>query len=96
MSAIVKLQAAMARTDKVNTDRENYASYVADRVEHGGWSSEDVAEYRAEVERIMKHGTNDEKAAASEFWAMKANEGGSERGINRRVRQSIAHERIAA
>ena len=72
MNALEKLKAAKKTADKSQADRDNYAAYIADRKDIGGWSSGDVAEYRAEVERIMKYGTDDEKAAASEFWALKA------------------------
>ena len=71
MNALEKLRAAKKTADKSQADRDNYRAYVDDRVAHG-WSVADVAEYRAEVERIMKHGTDDEKASASEFWALKA------------------------
>ena len=64
--------------ETLTVDQQNYKAYIADRKENGGWTQADVAEYRAEVERIMKSGTDDEKAAASEFWAVKA-----------RIRQSL-------
>lgn len=72
MNALEKLKAARATADKSQIDRKNYAAYVADRKRHGGWSQSDVDEYRMEVERIMKSGTDEEKAAAREFWALKA------------------------
>ena len=89
MGALLQLKAAKEKADKAQLDRANYAAYVADRKEHGGWTPDDVAEYRSEVERIMKSGTDDEKAAASEFWALKAT-GNSAIGINQRIRSSIA------
>ncbi len=92
MGALLQLKAAKEKADKAQLDRANYAAYVADRKEHGGWTSEDVAEYRREVERIMKSGADDEKAAAREFLALKAAEN-SAIGINQRIRSSIAHAR---
>ena len=74
----------------VANDRENYKAYVADRRENG-WTDEDVAEYREEVERIMKSGTDDEKQAARDFWRIKAAHW-PEAGINARIRASIASE----
>jgi hypothetical protein len=74
---------------KLEMDRENYAAYVQDRVE-SGWAPADVKEYRDEVKRIMKSGTDDEKAAASEFWAHKREQMiGSAKGINERIRADI-------
>jgi phage host-nuclease inhibitor protein Gam len=74
---------------KLEMDRENYAAYVQDRVENG-WSTADVKEYRDEVKRIMLSGTDDEKAAASEFWAHKREQMiGSAKGINERIRAVI-------
>ena len=88
MSAIEKLQTAKVKADSTQADRQNYASYIDAMREHG-WTEEDVAEYRTEVERIMKSGTDDEKAAASEFWALKAKQSQSS-GINQRIRSSIS------
>lgn len=68
---ISRLSAVKVEADGESADRENYAAYVADRIEYGGWSADDVAEYKAEVGRIMAEGTDDEKAAAREFWAGK-------------------------
>ena len=76
----------------VANDRENYKAYVADRRENG-WTDEDVAEYRTEVERIMKSGTDEEKQSARDFWRIKAAPG-PEAGINARIRASIASEQI--
>ncbi len=89
-----RLRAAKAKADGSEKDRDNYAAYVAERVENGGWSDADVAEYREEVGRIMKSGTADEKVAAREFWAHKVKNMGPERGINARIRAQI--ERDAA
>ena len=77
-----------------DTDRANYAAYVADR-RANGWTDEHVAEYAQEVGRIMKVGAMDEKLAASEFWASKAagNSSNCTMGINDRIRASIAQER---
>ena len=94
MNALERLKVVKAKSDHVATDRRNYKSYVDDRVVSGGWTDEDVAEYRAEVERIMQSGTDDEKAAASEFWALKAKQ--SVPDINARIRQSIAADRRLA
>ena len=94
MNALEKLKVAKLKADKSQVDRDNYAAYVADRKENGGWTTADVAEYRAEVERIMKSGTDDEKAAASEFWALKAKQ--SVPDINARIRRSIEHGRRMA
>ena len=90
MSAIEKLQTAKEKADSTQADRQNYAAYVDTMREHG-WTDEDVAEYRKEVERIMKLGTDDEKQAARDFWRIKA-EPGPEVGINARIRASIASE----
>lgn len=93
---ISRLSAVKAEADGENTDRENYRAYVADRVEHGGWSAEDVAEYKAEAGRIMTDGTDDEKDAAREFWEHKRHRN-PDVGINDRIRASIAAEnRLAA
>ena len=94
MNALEKLKVAKFKADKSQVDRDNYAAYIADRKENGGWTTADVAEYRAEVERIMKSGTDDEKAAASEFWALKAKQ--SVPDINARIRRSIEHGRRMA
>lgn len=94
MNALEKLKVAKFKADKSQADRDNYAAYIADRKENGGWTQADCAEYRAEVERIMKAGTDDEKAAASEFWALKAKQ--SVPDINARIRRSIEHGRRMA
>ena len=77
-----------------DTDRANYAAYVADR-RANGWTDEHVAEYAQEVGRIMKVCAMDEKLAASEFWASKAagNSSNCTMGINDRIRSSIAQQR---
>ena len=95
MNALERLKAVKSQADKAQQDRDNYAAYVADRKENGGWTSSEVAEYRAEVERIMKSGTDDEKAAASEFWAEKAKQSQAA-GINARIRRSIEQGRRMA
>lgn len=95
MNALERLKAVKSQADKAQQDRDNYAAYVADRKENGGWTAADVAEYRAEVERIMKSGTDDEKAAASEFWAEKAKQSQAA-GINARIRRSIEQGRRLA
>lgn len=89
MNALERLKAVKSQADKAQQDRDNYKAYVADRKENGGWTDADVAEYFDEVERIMKRGTDDEKAAASEFWALKAGRN-SARGINQRIRSSLS------
>jgi hypothetical protein len=89
-----RLKAAKAKADGGENDRANYAAYVADRVENG-WPESDVAEYRAEVGRIMATGTEDEKTAAREFWAHKAT-ANPETGINARIRASIAADKREA
>ena len=94
MNALEKLKVAKFKADKSQIDRDNYAAYIADRKQNGGWTDADVAEYRAEVERIMKRGTDDEKAAASEFWALKAKQ--SVPDINARIRRSIEQGRRMA
>ena len=94
MNALEKLKAAKFKADKSQIDRDNYAAYIADRKENGGWTQADVVEYRGEVERIMKSGTDDEKAAASEFWALKAKQ--SVPDINARIRRSIEQGRRMA
>ena len=95
MNALEKLKVAKFKADKSQIDRDNYAAYIADRKQNGGWTDADVAEYRAEVERIMKRGTDDEKAAASEFWAEKAKQSKLS-GINTRIRRSIEQGRRLA
>ena len=90
MSAIEKLQTAKAKADSTQSDRQNYAAYI-DAMREYGWTEEDVSEYREEVERIMKSGTDDEKQAARDFWRIKAAPG-PEAGINARIRASIASE----
>ena len=95
MNALEKLKVAKFKADKSQVDRDNYAAYIADRKDIGGWSNGDVAEYRAEVERIMKSGTDDEKAAASEFWALKTGSN-SAHGINSRIRKTLASDRRMA
>ena len=95
MNALERLKAVKSQADKAQQDRDNYAAYIADRKEYGGWTAADVAEYRAEVERIMKSGTDDEKVAASEFWAEKAKQSQAA-GINARIRRSIEQGRRMA
>lgn len=68
-----RLRAVKTKADDKANDRENYAAYVADRIDTG-WSSADVDEYRSEVGRIMASGTAEEKEAACEFWRLKAAE----------------------
>ena len=70
--------------ETLTVDQQNYKAYVADRVKHG-WSVADVAEYKEAVGDLMTTGTDDEKAAASEFWALKAN-----------IRQTLASDRRMA
>ena len=77
----------------VANDRENYKAYVSDRVRFGGWSEVDVAEYRTEVERIMKSGTDEEKQVARDFWRIKAAPG-PEAGINARIRAALAPDSL--
>ena len=73
MNALEKLKAAKQTADKSQADRDNYKAYIADRRANTKWWPDgEAAAYRAEVERIMSVGTDDEKAAASEFWALKA------------------------
>ena len=90
MSAIEKLQTAKVKADSTQADRQNYAAYVEAMREYG-WTDEDVAEYRTEVERIMKSGTDEEKRDARDFWRIKAAPG-PEAGINARILASIASE----
>ena len=92
MSAIEKLQTAKANADSTQADRQNYAAYV-EAMRESGWTDEDVAEYRTEVERIMRSGTDEEKRDASVFWRIKAAPG-PEAGINARIRASIASEQM--
>ena len=94
MNALERLKAVKSQADKAQQDRDNYKAYVADRKENGGWTDADVAEYFDEVERIMKSGNDDEKAAASEFWELKAKQ--SVPDINARIRRSIEHGRRMA
>ena len=92
--ALAEAQAKIESAEyKLEMDRENYAAYVQDRIDDG-WNKADVKEYRDEVKRIMQSGTDDEKAAASEFWAHKREQMiGSARGINERVRADIESRR---
>lgn len=87
MSALAKLQSSKANADKVQADRDNYAAYIESMREYG-WTDDDVTEYRAEVERIMAHGTTDEKESAREFWKDKTKHR-PECGINKRIRLTI-------
>ena len=73
MNAFEKLAAAKEQADMEQKARENYAAYVADR-RQSGWTDADVAEYRAAVADVMQNGTDDDKAAAREFWALKVGE----------------------
>lgn len=85
-----RLRVAKEKADKDDAVRKHYTAYVDDRTNHGEWSAEDVAEYREEVRRIMSEGTDDEKAAAREFWASKyRNEPPEEPSINARIRKQI-------
>lgn len=95
MSALVNLQSSKANADKVQADRDNYAAYLESMREFG-WTEEDVSEYRSEVERIMKSGTEDEKRAASEFWTAETESLRIANGINNRIRASLAEEKRKA
>jgi hypothetical protein len=88
--ALAEAQAKIESAEyKLEMDRENYAAFVQERIDDG-WSPADVNEYRDEVKRIMLSGTDDEKAAASEFWAHKREQMiGSAKGINERIRADI-------
>lgn len=88
--ALAEAQAKIESAEyKLEMDRENYAAYVQDRIDDG-WNKADVKEYRDEVKRIMQSGTDDEKSAASEFWAHKREQMiGSAKGINERIRADI-------
>lgn len=95
MSVIEKLNDAKAKANQAQIDRDNYAAYIAQMREFG-WTDSDISEYRAEVERIMKSGSDDEKKAASDFWRDKTGIG-TAKGINRRIQRSIEDEkRLAA
>lgn len=87
MSAIELLKIAKQKSDNLQTDRDNYAAFVAAMVEYG-WSDADVSEYKLEVGRIMKHGTDEEKLAASQFWSNFVGSNPAS-GINARIRDSI-------
>lgn len=91
MSALVNLQSSKASADKVQTDRDNYTAYIESMREYG-WTEEDVSEYRVEIERIMKSGTDDEKRAASEFWMAETDHLRIANGINNRIRASLAQK----
>lgn len=95
MSALVNLQSSKARADKVKADRDNYSAYIESMREFG-WTDDDVAEYRAEVERIMQSGTEDEKRAASDFWRSETDHLRIANGINNRIRTSLAEEKRKA
>ena len=97
MSAADTLRALAGKKGNIDVNRANYHAYVADRVECGGWTTEDVEEYRGEVERIMQRGTEDEQAAAREFWALKAEQNKSPAvGINARIRGYLAEKKRKA
>ena len=83
--------------ETLTVDQQNYKDYVADRVAHG-WSAADVAEYKEAVGDLMSTGTEDDKAAAREFWQLMAIERryGSAAGINARIRRSIEQGRRMA
>lgn len=91
MSALVNLQSSKASADKVEADRDNYAAYIESMREYG-WTEEDVSEYRVEIERIMKSGTDEEKRAASEFWTAETDHIRIAKGINNRIRASLAQK----
>lgn len=97
-SALSRLRNAKQNADSVADDRDNYALYVAERVECGGWAPEDVNEYRAAVGVVMHSGTEDARLAAREFWALKAKDSSfCATGINDRIKAFIAAEkRLAA
>lgn len=85
-----RLRVAKEKADKDGAVRENYLAYVEDRKSNGGWTTEDVSEYRGEVKRIMADGTEDEKEAAISFWALKASENKCpEVGADARIRKQI-------
>ena len=84
---IEKLRLVKNQADSAEQDRQNYQAYIADRVERGGWTKSDVAEYRAEVAKIMAGDDDDAKRAAREFWALKRT--GKSSGINHRIKQAI-------
>lgn len=90
-----RLAAVKGEADGDAEAREDYRAYVAGRVADG-WTEEDVAEYKAEVGRIMAEGSDDEKAAAREFWASKRLPVGVEAGVERRIRASIAADKREA
>ena len=89
MSAADTLRALAGKKANIDVNRANYQTYVTDRIEAGGWTTEDVEEYRGEVERIMQRGTEDEQAAAREFWAAKAVCAIQAIGINDRIKSWI-------
>lgn len=94
MSAIDKLKTAKDKADSTEADRQNYAAYV-EAMREFGWTDDDVAEYRKEVERIMKSGTEDEKKSAREFWRSEVRSE-PQRGINQRIRSSLVEEKRKA
>lgn len=95
MSAADKLRALAGKKGILDVDRVNYQSYVADRVEFGHWTPEDVDEYRLAVAAIMQSGTDDDKQAAREFWALKAEENKTLAvGVNARIHASLQAERL--
>ena len=89
MSAADTLRALAGKKANIDVNRANYQSYVTDRIESGCWTTEDVDEYRREVERIMQRGTEDEQAAAREFWAAKAVCAIPAIGVNDRIKARI-------
>lgn len=97
MSAADTLRALAGKKANIDVNRANYHAYVADRVECGGWTPEDSAEYHRNVASVMRSGTDDEKAAAREFWALKAEQKKSPAvGINARIRGYLAEKKRKA
>lgn len=89
MSAADTLRALAGKKANIDVNRANYHAYVADRVECGGWTPEDSAEYHRNVASVMRSGTDDEKAAAREFWAAKAVCAIPAIGVNDRIKARI-------
>lgn len=93
MSAADTLRALAGKKANIDVNRANYHAYVADRVECGGWTPEDSAEYHRNVASVMRSGTDDEKAAAREFWALKAVCAVPAIGINDRIKARIKEQK---
>lgn len=94
--ALTRLQLSRVAAERTQSDRALYAAAVAEFEASGWWSAADLAEYREIAAQVMKNGTDDEKAAAREFWQDRSGWLDAGNGINQRIRNSLEDERRAA